>query len=107
MTRSTRLATLAIDHGVERCPAGQWREDDVFGSGEVGGAAVLTSAASFVLGGAIEPGALEVVAFEQRLRAANARPLLGPFDETFLDALTEDVGEAGDLRFLLVGDGDA
>jgi len=97
---------LAVEGGLEVCPAGKRREDDALAGGEVGDGSVFSSASGLVEGSAIEPGAFEVGAREQCVRAVNARPVLRAFDQTFFDPVAQGIGEARDLGLLLVGNDD-
>src|SRR4051794_26173800 len=85
-------------------PTGYRREGHSLDRGIAHRSDILMAKAGGKFQGAIEPVTLERRALDQRSRAVDARPLENPFDQVLFDGLAEDVGQALDLRGVLVGD---
>src|SRR5687767_7471358 len=87
---------------VEFRPARQRRENDTLGLREGTPARRLATTPCLAFGCAVEPGAFERLAREQRVGTVDAGPLLGTFDQALLDRVAEEVGEPLLLGFGLV-----
>src|SRR4029077_7171120 len=87
-------------------PAGEGREVQGLGSGELKAVEGLSPVAGRVLLSAVEPGAGEILALDQRLGDVDSRPVLGTRDEPFLAAVREEVSQPCDLGRLFAADHD-
>jgi hypothetical protein len=80
----------------EIAPARQRREVDLVLGGELPRGDALAAAAGVELGGAVVPGAAELVTGGEGANAGEPRPVDGAIDEALLASVLKDIAEASD-----------